>query len=135
MDAMTLTVRLKPEIESALDLYCAERGVTKSLVVQEVLAEYLVRPMAGGRARRAPTPAQAAEPSANYRAFEALGLIGGGNLGDGSADKARVREVIAQRLAARSAARSTAPSTARSATSTANGIAKRAATRGAGRKR
>ena len=35
---MTLTVRLKPELESALELHCAERGVTKSLMVQEVLA-------------------------------------------------------------------------------------------------
>ena len=124
---MTLTVRLKPEIESALEVHCAERGVTKSLVVQEVLAEYLVRPVAGRRACAPKVPAQAAEPSANYRAFEALGLIGGGNLGDGSADKARVREVIAQRLAGRSAVRSAEKSAPNSAANS--------ATRGAARKR
>ena len=101
---MTLTVRLQPELESALALHCAERGVTKSLVVQQVLAEYLARPGAQ-RSRRNAAPAQPAEPSANYRAFEAAGLIGAGDLGGRSADKARVREVIAQRMAARSATR------------------------------
>lgn len=85
---MTLTVRLKPELESALELHCAERGVTKSLVVQEVLAEYLARPPSRKRSRGA-APA-VAEPSANYRAFEALGLIGAVS-GVGPADKAGVR--------------------------------------------
>ena len=98
---MTLTVRLQPELESALELHCAEHGVTKSLVVQEVLAEFLARP----DARRGAAPKHPAEPSANYRAIEALGLIGAGHLGGRSADKARVREVIAQRMAARSAIR------------------------------
>ena len=102
---VTLTVRLRPELESALELHCAERGVTKSLVVQEVLAEYLARPGARRGARGGAAPALPAEPSANYRAFEALGLIGAGNLGGRSADKARVREVIAQRMAACSATR------------------------------
>lgn len=51
---MTLTVRLKPDVESALELHCAERGVTKSLVVQEVLAEYLARPQ-GQPGRRSPS--------------------------------------------------------------------------------
>ncbi|MGL6108515.1 MAG: hypothetical protein ACRC2B_00295 [Rubrivivax sp.] len=97
---MTLTVRLQPDLESALELHCAERGVTKSLVVQEVLAEYLARPNVRRARRPAATP-QAAEPSANYRAFEAAGLIGAGTLGGRSADKARVREVIAARLAER----------------------------------
>ncbi len=102
---MTLTVRLDDTLESALERHCAERGVTKSLVVQEVLAEYLARPGARRSARRAAAPAQPAEPSANYRTFEALGLIGAGDLGGRSADKARVREVIAQRMTARSAIR------------------------------
>ena len=39
---MTLTVRLDSAVESALERYCAERGVTKSLVVQESLAVYLL---------------------------------------------------------------------------------------------
>jgi hypothetical protein len=101
---MTLTVRLQPALESALELHCAERGVSKSLVVQEVLAEYLARPQQQRRARSA-TATEPAEPSANYRAFEALGLIGAGDLGGHSADKARVREVIGARLAARKASR------------------------------
>lgn len=101
---MTLTVRLQPALESALELHCAERGVSKSLVVQEVLAEYLARPQQQQRRARSAT-ATATEPSANYRAFEALGLIGAGDLGGHSADKARVREVIGARLAARKASR------------------------------
>lgn len=90
---MTLTVRLKPELESALELHCAERGVTKSVVVQEVLAEYLARPPQPKRGRAAAGAADAQEPSANYRAFEALGLIGAAS-GIGPADKAGVRAVF-----------------------------------------
>ena len=86
---MTLTVRLKPDIEAALELHCAERGVTKSLVVQEMLAEYLAKP----EVRRAP-----AATSAAYRAFEAAGFIAAGHSDGRPADKARVREVIAQRM-------------------------------------
>jgi len=96
---MTLTVRLQPDLESALELHCSERGVTKSLVVQEVLAEYLARPNVRRSKRTAAAPA--AVPSANYRAFEAAGLIGAGTLGGRPADKARVREVIGQRMAER----------------------------------
>ncbi len=86
---MTLTVRLKPDIETALELHCAERGVSKSLVVQEVLAEYLARPP-GRKTSRAAAAVAPAEPSAAYRAFEALGLIGAVS-GVGPADKAGVR--------------------------------------------
>ncbi len=100
---MTLTVRLQPALESALELHCAERGVTKSLVVQQVLAEYLVRPEAK-RSPRAAAPAQPAEPSANYRAFEALGLIGCVE-GVGPADKAGVRAAIRSRFEAKRAVR------------------------------
>lgn len=102
---MTLTVRLQPALESALELYCAERGVTKSLVVQKVLAEYLARPT-GAPARGAPAAAPA-EPSANYRAFEALGLIGCVD-GGGPADKAGVRAAFARRHAAKLRARQAA---------------------------
>jgi hypothetical protein len=91
---MTLTVRLKPELESALELHCAERGVTKSLLVQEVLAEYLVRPVPRGR-RRTAAPGLPTEPSANYRAFEAAGFIGAGTLDGRPTDKARMREDMA----------------------------------------
>jgi len=93
---MTLTVRLKPELESALELHCAERGVTKSLVVQEVLAEYLARPP-GRKGSRAVAGEAPAQPSAAYRAFEALGLIGCVS-GVGPADKAGVRAAIRRRV-------------------------------------
>ncbi len=92
---MTLTVRLKPDIESALELHCAERGVTKSLVVQEVLAEYLARPSSPKR-QRAAVPDLLDEPSANYLAFKRLGLIGTGALDGRSATKDVVRERIQQ---------------------------------------
>lgn len=89
---MTLTVRLDTTLATALDRYCDEQGVTKSLVVQESLAIYLAqhgaaRPLGAGRA-----------PSANYLAFAAAGLVGGGELGGRSADKAAVRERAVQRL-------------------------------------
>lgn len=89
---MTLTVRLKPDLETALELHCAERGVSKSLVVQEVLADYLARPHARRKGRRAAAAAASmpAEPSDNYKAFERLGLIGA-VCGVGPADKAGVR--------------------------------------------
>lgn len=112
---MTLTVRLKPELETALELHCAERGVTKSLVVQEVLAEYLVRPQAkrGGRRAAAASASMPAEPSDNYKAFERLGLIGAVS-GVGPADKAGVRAVFdrwadAKRKSWAAAAQETAP--------------------------
>ena len=92
---MTLTVRLKPDVESALELHCAERGVTKSLVVQEVLAEYLARPPSRKR-QPAPVPGLPDKPSANYLAFERLGLIGAGLLDGRSATKEVVRERIQQ---------------------------------------
>ena len=38
---MTLTVKLDPELEQSLAQRSAERGVPKSVVVKEALAEYL----------------------------------------------------------------------------------------------
>lgn len=40
---MTLTVKLDPELEQTLARRSAERGVPKSTVVKEALAEYLAR--------------------------------------------------------------------------------------------
>jgi hypothetical protein len=97
---MTLTVRLKPELETALERHCAERGVSKSLVVQEVLAEYLARAVRRGK-RSEPEQQMPAKPSANYLAFEAAGFIGAGALDSRPTDKARMREVMAERLAAK----------------------------------
>ena len=95
--AMTLTVRLDGALESALERHCAERGVTKSLVVQESLAAYLlaVAPRSGKAAGHA---ADGAEVSANYRAFADAGLIGTGELGGASADKSAVRARALQRI-------------------------------------
>ncbi|MES2992814.1 MAG: hypothetical protein V4844_15430 [Pseudomonadota bacterium] len=94
---MTLTVRLDAATESALDRYCAERGVTRSLVVQESLAVYLLaeRTAKGDEPMTAPSKTP---PSANYRAFAEAGFIGAGALGGGTADKAAVRAMAMKRL-------------------------------------
>ena len=91
---MTLTVRLDPALESALDRHCADRGVSKSLVVQESLAAYLLE--------QAPTtaPAGKSKPrtfSASFRAFADAGLLASVASG-GGADKAAVRKRVAERL-------------------------------------
>lgn len=98
---MTLTVRLKPEIESALELHCAEHGVSKSLVVQQVLAEFLARPARPGTGKAA-MPDQ---PGAAYLAFERSGLIGGGESNGRSATKEVVRERIREHFEAKRARR------------------------------
>ncbi len=96
---MTLTVRLDSAVESALERYCTDHGVKKSLVVRESLAVYLL-------AKQVEPTRSAARPgtsvSANYKAFADAGFIGGGELGGelggGSADKAAVRERAMQRI-------------------------------------
>ena len=96
---MTLTVRLDNTLESALERYCTERGVSKSLVVQESLASYLVARQAQlARASGDASARPLAEVSANYRAFAEAGFIGAGELGGGSADKATVRARAVQRI-------------------------------------
>lgn len=104
---MTLTVRLDTAVEAALDRYCAESGKTKSLVVQQCVAGFLLdrQPSSAGTGTRA--AAAVGEPSANYRAFAEAGLIGAVALGEGS-DKAAVRARIQRRRAARKARRSVA---------------------------
>jgi hypothetical protein len=102
---MTLTVRLDNTLEAALERYCTDHGVTKSLVVQESLAVYLLP----GSQRRAGKPAagqaEGDRPvSANYRAFAEAGLIGAVAIG-GSADKAAVRARITESFAQRKARR------------------------------
>ena len=94
---MTLTVRLDAATESALDRYCAERGVTKSRVVQESLAVYLLADRMGEVCDAGKVPSKAT-PSANYRAFADAGFIGAGKLGGGSADKAAVRAMAMKRI-------------------------------------
>ena len=89
---MTLTVRLDPALESALDRHCADRGVSKSLVVQESLAIYLL----AGQQPAART--QAPMPSANHSAFAEAGLLGAIETGSASATKQVVRDRITQRL-------------------------------------
>ena len=94
---MTLTVRLPQPLERKLEAYCAEHGLTKTHVVEECLARYLVT---------AGDEAEAAAPmSENYLAFRKAGLIGCVS-GDGrSATKEVVRERIAAHFKAKADAR------------------------------
>ena len=69
-DITTLTIGLVAATESALDRWCAERGVTESLVVQESLAGYLLADRVDEVVDAAEAPSKAL-PSANYRAVAA----------------------------------------------------------------
>jgi hypothetical protein len=97
---MTLTVRLDDTLTAALERYCAATGATKSLVVQESLANYLLADQAKGASER--SRGAAAQPpapvSANFKAFADAGFIGAGELRGGSADKAAVRAKALQRI-------------------------------------
>ena len=96
---MTLTVRLDATVESALERYCTERGVTKSLVVQECLAGYLPADQAqAANARHASVAKPPAPVSATFKAFADACFIGAGELRGGSADKAAVRARAMQRI-------------------------------------
>jgi hypothetical protein len=103
---MTLTVRHAPALAAALERHCAERGATKSLVVQESLAAYLLAngSSSAGLARAGASPASATQrTSARYRAPVNAGLLGS-LAGDGvPATQAVVRERIARRLGRRAA--------------------------------
>lgn len=93
---MTLTVRLDAALQAALNQHCADHGVTKTLVVQECLATYLVTAKTGTAAVAADG---AAGPSATYRAFVDAGLIGTLAAGSTPADKAAVRARVLRRHA------------------------------------
>lgn len=109
---MTLTVRLDDTLEAALERYCAATGATKSRVVQESLAHYLLASRSqAGKASGGRVP-EREEPSRNYRAFEAAGLIGCVAIGherglegglERGADKAAVRARVAASFAQREA--------------------------------
>lgn len=98
-EVMTLTVRLDPTLATALDRYCADTGTSKSHVVQESLAAYLIgasRPEAKDGAKDAGLPSPA------FQAFAEAGLVGGVDLGlRGSADKAAVRARVTARAQTR----------------------------------
>ena len=101
---MTLTVRLDAATEAALDAVALERGVTKSVVVHESLAVYLVN--RGGMSPTSDAAGRGASAtSENYKAFDAAGLIGAGELGGVSATKPVVRERVVQALTQRRAQR------------------------------
>ena len=86
---MTLTVRLDDTIAAALHDHCEAHGTSKSSVVQQSLADYLMRSKAlGANAERTP------KHSAAFAAFEAAGLLGTGTLGPAPANKAAVRARI-----------------------------------------
>jgi hypothetical protein len=90
---MTLTVRLPLPLEKSLDAYCAEHGLTKSHVVQECLATYLVQARTD---RAAAQPRSQVSPA--YAAFKRAGLIGAADLGSASATREAVRQRARQRL-------------------------------------
>ena len=98
---MTLTVRLDPTLATALDRYCTDTGTSKSHVVQESLAAYLI-----GVSRPDTTVGEkdAGLPSPAFQAFADAGLVGTVDLAlPGSADKAAVRARVAARGASRRA--------------------------------
>lgn len=90
---MTLTVRLPSPLEKSLEAYCAEHGLTKSHVVQECLANYLIK----ARTDRAAAPSRS-EVSPAYAAFKRAGLVGAVDLGSASATREAVRQRARQRL-------------------------------------
>lgn len=85
---MTLTVRLTPSLEEALDAHCARTGETKSHVVQECLAEYLLRQA---------TPHVGEPVSENFAAFRRAGLVGSVEGSGRSATKEAVRAHVRAR--------------------------------------
>ena len=92
---MTLTVRLDDALASALEALCARRGVTKSRVVHETLAAFLLAAARPGGPDTAAARGGERSASANYRAFAELGLVGGVAIGRGG-DKAAVRARVAE---------------------------------------
>ena len=100
---MTLTVRFDETLSEALARHCAEHGVTKSRVVQESVAAYLLaQPVPHAVPARDAPPV---EPGPTYRAFQRAGLIGTGELSGRSADKAEVRARAMKRRAEKSSPR------------------------------
>ena len=88
---MTLTVRLPPTLEEALEAYSEYKGLTKSHVVQEALAEYLAHARKGAAAA-------GRQPSDTYKALKKAGVIGCYR-GDGvSATKEVVRKKVLEAM-------------------------------------
>ncbi len=95
---MPLTVRLDPTLEQALERYCTGSGVSKSHVVQESLATYLVTRVSTASDEATSPKAKAKAPSALFKAFDDAGFIGAIELGGVSADKQAVRQRMRERL-------------------------------------
>ena len=92
---MTLTVRLSPNLEEALEQYSSESGLTKSHVVQEALAEYLVH------ARKAAADDSGAS-SENFRVLAKAGLVGSVS---GLKGESATKDVVRKRVLASQKAR------------------------------
>lgn len=98
---MTLTVRLDPTLEGALERHCADTGASKSDVVHESLSAYLLN----GASSSLPVAGHGKPvTSAGFQAFAEAGLVGsialapaGGTGTASSADKAAVRAQVAAR--------------------------------------
>ncbi len=110
---MTLTVRLDETLEAALARHCAATGSSKSHVVQESLAAYLLH---GPQPAAVRTGDDSEALSANFRAFAAAGLVGGVALADGvtggatgAPDGSAVKAVVRAKVASRALARSAKP--------------------------
>ena len=96
---MTISARFPSELADQLNQYCREASLIKSQVVQEAVADNLVRARSS---RGRPYNGPASRGSAVFRAFEHAGMIGLGSVASGSApqaDKQAVRAAALQRRA------------------------------------
>lgn len=105
---MTVSARFPPELAGKLHQYCVQTRVSKTNVVREAVAEYLVRvqapmqPLPGDRS--GDRVGVGAPDSAVFRSFQAAGLVGRGKLEPGEspqADKQAVRQAASARRAAK----------------------------------
>jgi metal-responsive CopG/Arc/MetJ family transcriptional regulator len=90
---MTITVRLPEPLEQALEQYSSSNGVSKSHVVQEALALYMVQAQGHG------APSKAGPVSSNYSALKKAGLLGAvrGMHGESATKEVVRKKVLASR--------------------------------------
>ena len=98
---MAASVRLLPGVEQSLVSYCAQAGVSKSHVLQEALAQYLMHPARSEL--HSPDHSVQDAGSEVFQAFTAASLIGqcsgrALSVGAHSADKTAVRAAARRRL-------------------------------------
>jgi hypothetical protein len=99
---MSTSVRFSPLLEQQMVNFCATKGITKTQLLTQAVAQYIAGDSAGSYA--AANDAKQSEHSPLFLAFKNSGLIGSVCLGEpmhASADNARVRAVARERIAAR----------------------------------